>query len=115
MAKDIDPKLKNIRQYFDYGVEDGSRQLVIPPFQRAYSWTDEQCDELWNDIDLYYQTYGKENDAIPYFFGCIIFSEDEKSSELNIIDGQQRTITSESASFYMGVNGIFKIMKMMKN
>ena len=93
MAKDIDPKLKNIRQYFDYGVEDGSRQLVIPPFQRAYSWTDEQCDELWNDIELYYQTYGKENDAIPYFFGCIIFSEDEKSSELNIIDGQQRTIT----------------------
>lgn len=93
MAKNIDPQLKNIREYFDSGVNDSSRQLVIPSFQRAYSWTDEQCDELWNDIDLYFQTCHDKEDAIPYFFGCIIFSEDEKTKELNIIDGQQRTIT----------------------
>lgn len=93
MAKDIDPQLKTIREYFDSGVNDYSRQLVIPPFQRAYSWSDEQCDELWNDIDLYFQTYHDKKNAVPYFFGCIIFSEDEKKHELNIIDGQQRTIT----------------------
>ena len=104
MASNIDPQLKTIKQYFDYGVEVDNRQLVIPEFQRAYSWGIEQCDELWNDIDLYFQTYNGQKDIIPYFFGCVIFSEDKLSTDLNngekletvelkIIDGQQRTIT----------------------
>ena len=25
-------------------------QFVIPIYQRTYSWTDRECDQLWNDI-----------------------------------------------------------------
>ena len=29
---------------------DGKKQFIIPVFQRDYSWTKEQCDQLWNDV-----------------------------------------------------------------
>lgn len=103
MASEIQPALKSIGQYFDCNVENKKRQLIIPEFQRAYSWTEEQCEELWNDVHMYFESCGGKTD-IPYFFGCIILSEEEKpftneegerqnTTELKIIDGQQRTIT----------------------
>lgn len=104
MASEIDPQLQSIKKYFDFDVEDENRQFIIPEFQRAYSWTEEQCEELWTDINIYFQTCGDKKNVIPYFFGCIILSQEEKFIEnsdgeeqkvveLKIIDGQQRTIT----------------------
>ena len=104
MASKIDPQLQSIKKYFDFDVEDENRQFIIPEFQRAYSWTEEQCEELWTDINIYFQTCGDKKNVIPYFFGCIILSQEEKFIEnsdgeeqkvveLKIIDGQQRTIT----------------------
>ena len=29
---------------------DGRVQYVIPVFQRDYSWTEEQCAQLWKDV-----------------------------------------------------------------
>ncbi|MFL6344290.1 MAG: DUF262 domain-containing protein, partial [Nitrososphaeraceae archaeon] len=28
----------------------GTKQFVIPIYQRNYSWTLKQCEQLWNDI-----------------------------------------------------------------
>ena len=58
MASEIDPQLQSIKKYFDFDVEDENRQFIIPEFQRAYSWTEEQCEELWTDINIYFQTCG---------------------------------------------------------
>ena len=29
----------------------GSVQFVIPVFQRDYNWAEEQCEQLWDDIE----------------------------------------------------------------
>ncbi len=60
---------------------------IIPSYQRPYSWTEEHCLQLYNDI-----TQSFEEDR-PYFVGNIIFAQQEGKEELEIIDGQQRLIT----------------------
>jgi len=29
---------------------EGNKQFIIPIYQRTYSWTQKQCQQLWNDI-----------------------------------------------------------------
>ena len=29
---------------------NGTTQFVIPVFQRDYSWTETQCEQLWKDV-----------------------------------------------------------------
>ncbi|MDY6206851.1 MAG: DUF262 domain-containing protein [Prevotella sp.] len=63
-------------------------QIIIPPYQRPYSWGIEECYQLYQDfIDAY-------NLGSDYFIGNIILAvcENEKKSP-RIIDGQQRIIT----------------------
>ncbi|MCF0118056.1 MAG: DUF262 domain-containing protein, partial [Bacilli bacterium] len=85
MAKDIEPKLKTISDYFKI---DKTYIFKIPEYQRAYSWTITQCDKLWQDVENYIESGLKD----PYFFGTVIM---DCSSEgiFNLIDGQQRTTT----------------------
>lgn len=86
-SKGIDPQLKSIRNYLNIG--SGSF-FVIPEYQRAYSWTIDQCDKLWQDINSYLDS-GNNNE--PYFFGTIIVDCSHNNGELHLIDGQQRTTT----------------------
>ncbi len=70
----------------------GKHQLVIPIYQRPYSWTNKQLEQLWQDIINISQ---KENQQ--HFLGSIVRIkpriEIREISEQAIIDGQQR-ITS---------------------
>ncbi|GAA7531318.1 hypothetical protein JP0014_09330 [Helicobacter pylori] len=70
--------------------ENQKNQLVIPIYQRLYSWEKEQCKQLWDDI---IKTGG--NDQIEgYFIGSIVVLDDTHSDNaLLIIDGQQRLTT----------------------
>ena len=47
MTKEIDPKLKLISDYLKIGIDE---LFVIPEYQRGYSWTNMECDKLWQDI-----------------------------------------------------------------
>lgn len=85
MAKDIEPKLKLIKEYISLAQNEN---FVIPEYQRGYSWDIPRCDKLWQDIEDYIES-GPED---PYFFGTII-SDCSNSNELRLIDGQQRTTT----------------------
>jgi len=29
---------------------EGSKQFIIPIFQRTYSWEQSHCEQLWNDV-----------------------------------------------------------------
>jgi len=85
MAKEIEPKLKLLSEYL--GLKDDVI-FHIPAYQRGYSWKKDQCDKLWQDIETYIESGGKD----PYFFGTIIV-DFSKEPKMTLIDGQQRTTT----------------------
>ena len=69
-------------------------QFVIPIYQRNYSWTEQQCRQLWNDI----LRAGSSEDITGHFIGSIVYVEEGLSnvslkSPLLVIDGQQRLTT----------------------
>lgn len=91
MTKEIDPKLKLISEYLKIGVDE---LFVIPEYQRSYSWTNIECDKLWQDIESFIASseVSSTGQKEPYFFGTIIADCSEKSY-ISLIDGQQRTTT----------------------
>jgi len=72
-----------------------SPQFVIPIYQRNYSWTEQQCRQLWNDL----LRAGRDETIKGHFIGSIVYVERALSTVSNqeallIIDGQQRLTTS---------------------
>ncbi len=73
------------------------KNLCIPEYQRPYSWDDEQVFEFLSDI---YKAY-ESSESNVYMIGNIIFHENNNA--LNIVDGQQRSITLALILFALGV------------
>ena len=69
-----------------------AKPFVIPEYQRPYAWTDEQIEELFEDIWEFSTTVGGLKRSASYFLGSIVAFNNEEG-EQEIIDGQQR-ITS---------------------
>ncbi len=63
------------------------RVYRVPPYQRDYSWEEEQWDDLWNDI---VELRGKPDDL--HYMGALVV-EAKSDREFHIIDGQQRLAT----------------------
>jgi uncharacterized protein with ParB-like and HNH nuclease domain/predicted transport protein len=72
----------------------GTKQFIIPIYQRTYSWRISDCQQLWNDILRVAQ-----DDNIPaHFLGSIVYVEKgiyhiSSITQLLVIDGQQRLTT----------------------
>ncbi|MEK5419511.1 DUF262 and DUF1524 domain-containing protein [Paenibacillus sp. FSL L8-0708] len=72
----------------------GTKQFIIPIYQRKYSWTISQCRQLWNDI-----LRAAEDEKIKgHFVGSIVYIERglyqiSSVPQLLVIDGQQRMTT----------------------
>ncbi len=81
-------------------LSDGNATFYIPPYQRNYEWTSEQCERFFDDI---YDIWEKNRDCdgddakICHFFGTITYMRTIKQfgqpDELILIDGQQRITT----------------------
>lgn len=73
--------------------DNQKNQLVIPIYQRLYSWEKEQCKQLWDDIIK----IGGNDKMDGHFIGSILYVINDKTSYSNnvlpIIDGQQRLTT----------------------
>ncbi len=72
--------------------DNQKNQLVIPIYQRVYSWEKEQCKELWDDIIK----IGGDDKMDGHFIGSILYVLDgfmHSNNALLIIDGQQRLTT----------------------
>jgi uncharacterized protein with ParB-like and HNH nuclease domain len=73
---------------------EGTKQYVVPLFQRAYSWKKEQWEILWEDI---MSLYDDEEDGRNHFIGSIVTmptnSVPEGVQKYLLIDGQQRLTT----------------------
>jgi len=65
-------------------------QYIIPPYQRPYSWSEEQCRELFEDLQRAFE----DENTNEYFLGNIVTaSSKEDKNRLEVIDGQQRLTT----------------------
>ena len=63
------------------------RSYRVPPYQRDYSWSEEQWEDLWNDIaDLRARSEGR------HYLGALVV-EGKSDREFLVIDGQQRLAT----------------------
>lgn len=60
----------------------------VPPFQRDYSWTEDEWDDLWQDILGLFDEDGESSHYMGYL---VLQSSDNK--QFDIIDGQQRITT----------------------
>ncbi|GHQ59838.1 hypothetical protein VN0382_13070 [Helicobacter pylori] len=73
-------------------IDNQKNQLVIPIYQRVYSWEKEQCKQLWDDIIK----IGRDDKMSWHFIGSILYVLDgiaHSNNALLIIDGQQRLTT----------------------
>ncbi len=70
-------------------VLNNGRMFLIPVYQRNYSWREQECKVLFDDImEIYNGNYKK------HFIGSVVWKpENGNSNNLNIIDGQQRITT----------------------
>lgn len=87
-------------------LSDSANGLAIPSYQRVYSWTTRQCEELWLDV------LRAGRDSRPHFTGVMLFegekggalcdgsphgddalNGDDASGRTDVIDGQQRLTT----------------------
>lgn len=63
-------------------------KFLIPMYQRAYVWSEDECEQLWDDVLNFFNTKSENDD---YFLGSIVMYKE--NNKQNIIDGQQRTTT----------------------
>ncbi len=97
MIEAIHATPKNLKELLP-GVtkDDKILKYKIPSYQRPYSWTEEQCGQLWEDILNFYEQTKDDKNTAPYFLGNIVCypTKENKNSEvidlLEVIDGQQR-------------------------
>lgn len=71
-----------------------SPQFVIPIYQRTYSWTERECQQIWDDI----LRTGSNDKIFAHFIGSVVYIEKglyqvSNQSPLLVIDGQQRLTT----------------------
>lgn len=82
-------------------VFSGRGALVIPPYQREYSWTEADALRLLDDLWLWsfddgaVKTRRKKSQppARPYFLGTILVVEPEPDEDALVVDGHQRLMT----------------------
>ncbi len=59
--------------------------FAVPVYQRDFSWTQEEVDTLWDDLES-----AVTEDRAEYFLGAVTVSQEQQSKRCNVIDGQQR-------------------------
>ena len=89
------------------GVLEGTKQFVVPLFQRGYSWKPKNWEMLWADI---VRLYDQEEQA--HFLGAIVTApmdglpdQTTQSSDLmfeSLLPGVRKTPTTQDA------NAVFK-------
>jgi predicted transport protein len=72
---------------------NGITQFVIPVFQRDYSWTEAECEQLWQDVT----EIARDSTERGHFLGSVVYiSTGDTSAGFTrwlLIDGQQRVTT----------------------
>jgi uncharacterized protein with ParB-like and HNH nuclease domain len=64
-----------------------SNTFHIPSYQRDYSWTTAQVDDLFSDIEEALET------GSGHYLGTLVLAKDDKNPSHEVVDGQQRLTT----------------------
>jgi hypothetical protein len=90
MAGSIQPELMSVQNLF------ANSLFVVPEYQRAYAWEQDEWDDLWGDIREGMRT------RTQHFLGTIVLMDQETSCRdsegrslrlFHVVDGQQRLTT----------------------
>ena len=75
---------------------DGTKQMMVPLFQRSYQWTSKDWETLWADLLEQYER-SEEDTVATHFTGAIVTAPARSVpvgvSKFLVIDGQQRLTT----------------------
>lgn len=63
--------------------------FIIPSYQRPYVWTEDNINELLDDLFYAFATKDKNE----YFLGALVLKRRENHREFEVLDGQQRLTT----------------------
>lgn len=77
----LDTKTLSFNEFIGNG-----KRYRVPPFQRDYSWEEDNWEDLWNDMLFLYKN------KTTHYMGAIVL-QDNGNREYSIIDGQQRLAT----------------------
>lgn len=85
-----------------------NKQYFIPRYQRDFSWTKENIDELWSDLTNNIHRTNDEFTCEEYFLGTLVLAGREEDFEVEVVDGQQRltVITMFISAICRALNGI---------
>jgi uncharacterized protein with ParB-like and HNH nuclease domain len=72
---------------------EGTKQYVIPLFQRTYSWTNKEWEVLWKDLIDLCETENPRSHFIGSIVNMPTVSVPEGVAKFLLIDGQQRLTT----------------------
>lgn len=89
-------------------IGEPSTKFVIPIFQRVYSWSTNQCDELFKDVMRAASNANgeagiadgveREAQSEGHFLGTVLIARADEaadgSTQIELIDGQQRIVTT---------------------
>lgn len=89
-------------------IGEPSAKFVIPIFQRVYSWSTNQCDELFKDVMRAASNANgeagiadgieREAQSEGHFLGTVLIARADEaadgSTQIELIDGQQRMVTT---------------------
>lgn len=68
-------------------------KIVVPRFQRGYSWEKKHVTAFWRDLKTFKIESSKKDGPEKYFLGPIVTLEESKETT-NLLDGQQRLATA---------------------
>ena len=98
----------SLREYIGLLHNEGS--FVIPDYQRGYVWGQRKKDE---PVDSVTYLIGTLKDAYPLkkdvFLQGITVHGDDKSYDINLVDGQQRTTFFYLLLIFLGYDGVLRI------
>jgi len=77
------------KQYSLSEIFSDNFDFFIPSYQRPFSWTVEQAEELYTDL----LSSWRENENEEYFLGSIVLIKAERDPRAEVVDGQQRLTT----------------------
>jgi hypothetical protein len=71
-----------------------SPAIIVPAWQRSYSWTESHVETFWNDLGEFDRRHpGNNIDQREYFIGSVVIVATSSSEHL-LLDGQQRLATA---------------------
>jgi uncharacterized protein with ParB-like and HNH nuclease domain len=92
MSEEIDATRKSLGELLG---RYERRPVVLPEFQRPYSWDKAHVVAFWDDLKTFRATYAASPVTASYFLGSIVVLKSD--SQIILLDGQQRLATATIA------------------